>query len=88
MGEKGVVCAYRYSMGFITFQEYVQLREGLWLADKNAVPSMSRINPFPTTLSRLKPVLGKRAVPSPTKPTFMRLPPTPSFRTGLPPRKQ
>ena len=43
----------------MTFREYVQMREGLWLADKNAAPGMSRMNPFPATQARLKPILTK-----------------------------
>ena len=38
----------------MTFSEWRSLREGLWLADKNAMPGMSRINPFPTTQCALE----------------------------------
>jgi hypothetical protein len=70
-------------MGFVTFQEYLQMREGLWLADKNAVPGMGRINPFPATQSRLKTMLAKPMLAKPMqtpklpKPTFKRVPTTP-----------
>jgi hypothetical protein len=37
------------------FQEWLAMREGLWLADKNAVAGMSRIDPLPATQTTLKP---------------------------------
>jgi hypothetical protein len=30
-----------------TFQEWLAMREGLWLNDKNAVIGLSRLNPLP-----------------------------------------
>ena len=39
-----VVVDAKYSMGFSTFREFVQMKEGLWLADKNAVPGMLRFH--------------------------------------------
>ena len=60
----------KYYMGFATFREYVQMREGLWLADKNAVPGMSKLNPFPATQTKLKRIAPKplhrvRTIPLP-----------------------
>jgi hypothetical protein len=46
----------------MTFVEYVRMREGLWLADKNAVPGMSNVNPLAP--GRAKP---KRTMPTPFK---------------------
>src|SRR5262245_14569458 len=43
----------------MTFWEYVQIREGLWLADKSAAPGMNRLNPFPVTQTRLKRIMAK-----------------------------
>jgi hypothetical protein len=37
------------------FQEWLAMREGLWLADKNAVVGMSRIDPLSATQSTPKP---------------------------------
>jgi hypothetical protein len=47
-----------------TFAEYVHMREGLWLDDKNALVGMSKFNPFPATKGRLK-----WTKPKPVKPT-------------------
>jgi hypothetical protein len=33
--------------GVKTFQEWLAIREGLWLNDKNAVIGLSRLNPLP-----------------------------------------
>ena len=48
----------------MTFSEYVQYREGLWLNDKNALPGMSKLNSLPTraTPRKAKPVAPLRAV--------------------------
>ncbi len=48
----------------MTFDEWRALREGLWLADKNAMPGMSRISPFPTTQAHLKKIRGKPLKPA------------------------
>jgi hypothetical protein len=37
------------------FQEWLAMREGLWLADKNAVAGMSRIDALSATRTTLKP---------------------------------
>jgi hypothetical protein len=47
-------------MRFLTFQDYLNQREGLMLPDKPVLPSGSRINPFPAPASRLKQIMGKR----------------------------
>jgi hypothetical protein len=31
----------------MTFSEYVKIKEGLWLNDKNALPGLSRLNTLP-----------------------------------------
>jgi hypothetical protein len=55
-------------MKYRSFREYCELREGLWLADKNAVPGMSKINPFPTTQAELKRTRAKpMKIPKPHK---------------------
>jgi hypothetical protein len=38
----------------MSFREYLGLREGLWLADKNAVPGMTNVNPLLTRKTRSK----------------------------------
>jgi hypothetical protein len=43
----------------VTFQEYIAIGEGLWLAEKNAVKGMIRSNPFPSTQERLKKIAPK-----------------------------
>jgi hypothetical protein len=63
-----------------TFNEWLAMREGLWLNDKNAVIGMSRLNPLPKNSAvnkrltkKPKPVkatLGVAvATPKPFKPT-------------------
>jgi len=42
------------------FEEWLAMREGLWLADKNAVPGMSRIDPLPAIKAKLKPPFQTR----------------------------
>ncbi len=57
-------------MKFITFKQYVEMREGLLLPDRPPATGLSRINPFPTTDAhrrRLKPKPVK--APNPFKPT-------------------
>lgn len=56
----------------MTFSEYVQIREGLWLNDKNALPGMSRLNSLPTKTKSNKP---KPLALKPTRP-LARKPPT------------
>jgi hypothetical protein len=38
----------------VTLKRYIEMTEGLWLADKNAAPGVSKINPFPATQAQLK----------------------------------
>jgi hypothetical protein len=38
------------------FKEWLEMREGLWLADKNAVAGMSRIDPLSAPKTKLKPL--------------------------------
>jgi hypothetical protein len=54
-------------MHYRTFQEYVQAREGLLLADRPAAAGLPRINPFPATQAQLKRILVRAAGPTPTK---------------------
>lgn len=59
-----------YGMNFITFKQYVEMREGLLLPDRSPAKGLSRINLFPTTDAhrrRLKPKPVK--APKPFKPT-------------------
>lgn len=67
----------------LTFSEWLALRtEGLWMPDKNAVPGMSKINPFPATQARLKGMTPKKPkAPQPFKPTVAPVGaiPQPSF---------
>lgn len=53
----------------MTFSEYVQIKEGLWLNDKNALPGLSRLNPLPMQPKKKNPIaeLPKpiRSVPKP-----------------------
>jgi len=56
----------RYGMNrpYPKFTEWLALREGLWLADKNAVPGMSRIDPLAAKQNTLKPPgLTKSKIP-------------------------
>jgi hypothetical protein len=46
-------------VGFLTFTEYVGLREGLLLPDKPPAPGLPRLNPFPATWARLRHTLGR-----------------------------
>jgi hypothetical protein len=53
----------------ISFTEYVAFREGLWLADKNALPGLSRLNTLPRQPSKAKsaapkPIPSVSALPS------------------------
>lgn len=74
--------------GMMTFMQYVEMRraevrEGLWLADKNAVAGMSKINPFPATQARLNRMRLKPVKPpKPFTPTVQKVsnavPTTPS----------
>ena len=55
------------------FSEFVQIKEGLWLNDKNAVVGLSRLPPPPTLPKKKKSVstLSKPIVPvAPTPPKF------------------
>jgi hypothetical protein len=57
-----------------TFQEWLSVREGLWLPDKAAIPGMSRLNPFPTTQKHLKAhAPAKPKPPNPFKPTIAKV---------------
>jgi hypothetical protein len=58
----------------LTFWEDIEVREGLWLADKNAVLGMTRINPFPAKhaqLKRISPIKNHSKV-SPAPVVFLR----------------
>lgn len=58
-------------MNFLTFKQYIEIREGLLLADRPPATGLSRINPFPTTDAhrrRLKPMPVKAS--NPFKPTL------------------
>lgn len=63
----------------MTFTEYMMMRqaevqEGLWLADKNAVPGMSKINPFPGTDAQRKALHVKPfKKPKPFAPTIRKV---------------
>ncbi|MFO0800491.1 MAG: hypothetical protein U0804_23740 [Gemmataceae bacterium] len=60
------VSHHNYGMNFITFKQYVELREGLLLPDRPPAKGLSRIHPFPTTDAhrrRLKPKPVKVANP-------------------------
>jgi len=48
------------------FSEFVQIKEGLWLNDKNAIVGMSRLPP-PTPPKKKKSVAP---LPKPMQPTF------------------
>jgi hypothetical protein len=48
-------------MCFVTFQDYLAMREGLLLPDKPVLPSGSKINPFPAPASRLRQLLKRPA---------------------------
>lgn len=55
----------------ITFDEYCQYREGLWLADKNAVVGLSRIappKPLQKTRQPVPPRIKPVHAPAPAKP--------------------
>jgi len=57
-------------MNFLSFKQYVEMREGLLLPDRPPAKGLTRINPFPTTDAhrrRLKPKPVK--APNPFKPT-------------------
>jgi len=63
-------------MNFITFKQYVEIREGLLLHDRPPAKGLSRINPFPATGAhrrRLKPKAVK--APNPSKPTVRQIVP-------------
>lgn len=55
----------------ISFTQYVAIREGLWLNDRNALPGMSRLNTLPK-----QPAKVKSAAPKP----LTNLPPMPPRR--------
>lgn len=44
MAITGHFCHIALNTGMMTFSEYVRLREGMWLADKNAVRGLSQID--------------------------------------------
>lgn len=56
----------------MTFKQFVETMEGLWLSDRNALPGMSKINPFPATQDQLK-----RTRARPIKPPKPFTPPKP-----------
>lgn len=55
---------------FISFRQYVRLREGLNLPDRPPAKGLSRINPFPTTNAHRRRLVPKPArTPNPFPPT-------------------
>jgi hypothetical protein len=48
----------------MTFSEYVRLREGLWLNDKNALPGMSRLTALPKRKKSKQSVVVKPMQPT------------------------
>ncbi len=61
----------------MTFYEYVKLKEGLWLNDKNAIVGLSRLPPPPTPPKKKKlvaalpkPIVPIPSAPKPTPPKF------------------
>jgi len=56
------VGSHSYVMSFLTFKQYVELREGLLLPDRPPAKGLSRINPFPTIASH-----RRRAKPKPVR---------------------
>ncbi|MFO0903216.1 MAG: hypothetical protein U0939_09465 [Pirellulales bacterium] len=48
-----------------TFHEWLAMREGLWLNDKNAVIGLSRLNPLPKN-SAVNKILAKKSKPQPS----------------------
>lgn len=55
----------------MTFSEYVRLREGLWLNDKNALPGMSRLNTLPTRKASKQSATVKTIHASPSVPQIL-----------------
>lgn len=54
---------HKYGMNrpYPKFEEWLAMREGLWLADKNAVAGMSRIDPLVATPKARKADAPKRS---------------------------
>jgi hypothetical protein len=70
---------YRMNRPYPKFEEWLAMREGLWLADTNAVAGMSRIAPVPAKQAKLKmPIQTKSKTPGRfnvgqvSKPAFLR----------------
>ena len=66
------------------FQEWLAVREGLWMPDKAAVPGLSRLNVTPMTNTQRKRLVSKPVkLPNPFKPTVAKVGvlPKPSFLT-------
>ena len=62
-------------MDFLTFKQYVEMREGVLLPDRPPATGLSRINPFPTTNAhrrRLRPKPLRK--PNPFPPTVRAIP--------------
>lgn len=61
-------------MNFISFKQYVELREGLLLPDRPPAKGVSRINPFPTTNAHRRRLKAKPAkTPNAFPPTVRRV---------------
>lgn len=57
-------------MHFISFKQYVQMREGLNLPDRPPDKGLTRINPFPTTNAHRRRIAPKPVrKPNPFAPT-------------------
>ena len=73
MGERQESSAGAIDTTMKTFREWLAMREGLWLNDKNAVVGMSNINPLLQKKAKVKPLklpkakLGVVKTPKPFK---------------------
>lgn len=57
-------------MNFLSFKQYVELREGLLLPDRPPAKGMTRINPFPTTDAQRRRLKPKPVKANPFPPTI------------------
>ena len=44
-------------MAYMVFKAFLAAQEGVLLPDKPAAPGLTRLNPFPTTLARLRKIV-------------------------------
>jgi hypothetical protein len=49
-------------MLFMSFREYVQMREGFRVLDKAALPVLAQINPWPATSARRQKLVPKQVI--------------------------